>query len=198
MKAKQRIINEFKGEGREVIDWTLYDSQYIATASAVNRLTFFQNTVGGVGRARTNMVNAGLMPSPEQFLVEEIYCLFVNDDGGALVYDKTNSVHPINVFLSQGFWDFTIEPAVKYQGHLSELVFPFEENSMQDDNTPDTIIFGEGHEYARLYLRKPFVLGSARHFELTCTLTAPAAGNGYAIDDTLMYWFLKGWKRRNK
>jgi len=196
LSARDQIVNEFKNEGREVIDWTLYDSQLIATASAINRLVFFQNVIGTVGRQRTNMQNPGLLPSPEQFLVEEIWCSIVNSDGKRLIYDTTAHDHPLNVFLAQGHWDFQIEPKIMYQGHLSELIIPHEEY-IYVTSAPSNVIVGHGGQYAKLYLQEPFIIGSARHFELTCSLLAPAAGDGFATTTTLMYWFLKGWKRRN-
>ena len=202
LSVKNRIINEFRNEPREVIDWTLYDSLLLSTASAVNNLTFFQNTVGTVGRARTNMQNAGLLPSPEQMIIEEIWCFFVNSDGVAFQFDRDNNDTPINVFLSKGWWDFEVEPAIMYQGHLSELVTPAEEivfDCLTGDAAADqTLPFADTAIYAKLYLREPIVLGSTRHFELRTTLTTPAAGDGYSITTTLMYWFLKGQKRRNK
>lgn len=195
--AREQIINEFINEGREVIDWTLFDSLFISTASAQNRLVFFQQTVGQVGHARTNMNNAGLLPAPEQFLIEEIWCTIVNTDGVRLQYDITNHDHPLNVFLAQGYWDFNVEPKTMYQGHLSENILPHEEYTYVT-SAPTNVIVGHGGQYAKLYLREPIVLGSTRHFDLTATLTAPAAGDGFATSTTLMFWFLKGLKRRNR
>ena len=67
MAPKNFIANQAAKEGRENPDWILYDSLK-TTANVSNGLTFFQNTIGSVGKARTNMQNAGSLASPKTFL----------------------------------------------------------------------------------------------------------------------------------
>lgn len=199
MNFKEKLIREFERERMEVIDWTLYDSHFIATASGANHLTFFQQTIGQVagGRERTNMKNAGVLPSPESFMVEEIWCGFVNKSGVALQYDGTAHDHPINVMIARGFWDFKREPSTFYEGHMTELFTPMSEQTW-DAVAPASVVAGVNSVWAKLYLRKPIIIEANRHFQLTADVIAPAAGDGYATDDTLMYWYLRGRKRRNQ
>lgn len=193
------IIREFENEGMEVIDWTLYDSQFIATASGVNNLIFFQQTVGQVagGRQRTNMKNSGQLPAPENFLIEEIWFQFVNASGLALQFDATNHDHPVNVFIAKGFFDFKREPATFLEGHFTELFSQMGEQTF-DAVAPASVVAGVNSVWGKLYLRKPIILGTARHFEMSAQLTAPAAGDGYSASDTLLYCYLRGRKRRNR
>lgn len=194
--VRQKIIDEFKDEAREVIDWTLYDSQLIATASARNDLIFFQNTIGGVGRPRTNMNNSGVLPAPESFLIMEIWTLFFNSDGVAFQGDNTAHDQPINVLCAQGYWSFHSEPKVMIEGSMNEMRTQ-EQEAVFCGKTPATEVQDLSALWKKFYLRRPIVVGTARHFRLEASLVAPAAGDGYATTTSLMYWFLRGLKRRN-
>jgi len=194
--VKDIIIDEFKEENREVIDWTLYDSQLIATASARNDLIFFQNTVGGVGRARTNMHNQGVLPSPESFLVTQIWCLFLNSSGLAFQGDNTAHDQPINVFISQGYWSFYSGEKMMVAGSLNEMRTQ-EQEAVFAGSPPDGEVHDISPKWRKFYLRKPIVIGSVRQFRLEASVVAPAAGDGYSASTSLMYWYLRGLKRRN-
>ncbi len=199
---EQNILsNQFNNEGRENLDWILYDSLY-TVASTNQTLTFFQNTIGGVGRSRTNMKNAGMLPSPQAMLITEISLRIFNSDGTSMwssgVAGMTAIVpNPIEIMIATGFFDIIVEPRTEYEGHLMQF-------RQAQEHVVDTAATGGAQaavpgagNLQSIKLKKPIVIGSNRAFSLRCQLTTPAAGNGYSPAVTLIYFILKGILRRN-
>jgi hypothetical protein len=198
---EQNILeNQFNNEGRENLDWILYDSLF-TVASATQTLTFFQNTVGGVGRGRTNMKNAGMLPSPQAMLVTEIGLRFMNNNGTCFFSHGAGAGAavqlPLDIMIATGFFDIIVEPRTEYEGHLMQ----FRQTSEQVLDTPAALATVQntpmGMNLQSIKLKKPIVLGPNRAFSLRLTLTTPAAAGGYVAANTLVYFIFKGILRRN-
>jgi len=199
---RRDILSEFQNEAYQTVDAVLYDSLFLATASAQNVLTFFQNTIGNVtgGRIRTNMKASGTLPSPQAMLVTEIGYKLLNTDGTSF-YMGGNATAPVayppNVIAAKGFWDFVVTPSTEYEGHLSQ--FREQVDFMNDGASTSlgTAPFPNAMNTRVLKLKEPIVLLPNRSFSLNCTVTTPAAAAGYSTTASLMYWYLKGRIRRN-
>lgn len=198
---EQNILeNQFNNEGRENLDWILYDSLF-TVASAAQTLTFFQNTVGGVGRGRTNMKNAGMLPSPQAMLVTEIGLRIMNNNGTPFFQHAAGAGAavnlPLDIMIATGFFDIIVEPRTEYEGHLMQ----FKQTTEQVIDTPAALATVQGSPSSvnlqSLKLKKPIVLGPNRAFSLRLTLTTPAASGGYVAANTLIYFIFKGILRRN-
>ncbi len=196
---RQRLIREFSKEGHEIIDWLLYDSfDNLDLTGSPRTYEFFQQTVGQIaaGRFRTNMKNPGMLPFPESFLITEMWCEFINPDGA--VFEVTGSVASgIQDAFQRGWWNFKREPSSLYEGHLSEFYGQQMENS---DLQPAVGPFLHGNMnslVSKLKLRNPIMIRSNAFFVLELNLTIDNPGGGLSAD-TLIYWYLKGLKRRNK
>lgn len=193
--TKQLLQNTVSGEGREMIDWILYDSLPI-TASAVNSLVFFQNTIGGVTRNRTNMKSAGMLPSPQSFAVTEI-SFHVNNvlpafgAGGAAPTEL-----PDNAIFKLFTWDFLLDPSRDYEGYGYEFHHPVE---YWNDTATTLCIntFPLVPEKTKKF-DVPILIPTARAFSVVATFTAPAtAVGGFVTATSLMFCHLKGYLRRN-
>lgn len=199
---EQNILeNQFNNEGRENLDWILYDSLF--TVANVNQtLTFFQNTVGGVGRGRTNMKNAGMLPSPQAMLVTEISLRIFNNNGTSVWSSGVAGMaaivpNPLEIMIATGFFDIIVEPRTEYEGHLMQF-------RQAQEHVVDTAAVGGAQagipgagNLQSIKLKKPIVIGPNRAFSLRCQLTTPAAANGYVAANTLIYFIFKGVLRRN-
>jgi hypothetical protein len=197
MNEKATIMNQFQAEGFETLDWILYDS-LLTTASATQNLTFFQNTIGTVGRARTNMKSAGVLPQPQAMLIHEISYKIFNQDGTAffMAGGAAPSVYPPNFINSRGFFDVVVSPSVEYEGHLMQ--FREQQDYVNDTAATLGVATMPGAMNLRtLKLKKPIVLLPQRSFSLNLTVTTPAAAQGYVAAQSLIMFFLKGVMRRN-
>lgn len=194
------LENQFNMEGRENLDWILYDSLF-TVANAAQTLTFFQNTVGAVSRARTNMKNAGMLPSPQAMLITEIMFRVMNSNGipfsasGAGAGSAVSN--PIDIMVATGFFDIIVEPRTEYEGHLmqfrqtQEWMYETTANLLARQTNPTA-----GYLQS-LKLKKPIIIGPNRAFSLRLQVTTPTAGGGYSATNTLLYFALKGVLRRN-
>jgi len=179
--------------GKEWINWELYDSM-LTTVSITQELIFFQNTVGGVGRARTNMKQSGQVPSPWTFLVTSLAFEMYNLSGTML--QTTASVNPLSVIVSQGHFDFNVDPNIMYEGTLASLMNMNVEQTLTDSGAATTDI---GSMYFRpLKLGFPIFLDANCSFNLKMTVTTPAAAGGYSATDTILKWRLLGMMKRNR
>jgi len=196
LSERELIEMELSAAKRENIDWGIYDSQPIISASAAitrNQLIFFQNSVGTVGsdKSRTNMKNAGMMPSPESLLVLEAVCEIRNRDGICFQLDPSGKTYPLNLISATGWFEIKREPSVFYEGHLIEL-FPQATAGGWLGASQDELKTMRG----TIRFKRPLILTTAVHFEITCTFDCPARLFGIS-SMTYMYWFLKGIKRRS-
>lgn len=196
--VKNILKNNTKGEQRELMDWMLYDSYLLATASANQTITLFQNTVGGVGIARTNMQSAGMLPSPKSFIITGISMFLLNSDGTPFFFagGAGPSVHPANVIFNQMTWKLKVDPSTDYEGHGSEFWD-------SPDYMNDTVaVLGVApvspmKKWKTINFKAPVLLAANRSFNVEVNLTTPAAGTGYSITKTLLYCKLNGLLRRN-
>lgn len=196
---KTAISNERSKERKGYVDWILYDAMKM-TAAASNTLTFFQNTIGSVGKARTNMQNAGSLPSPKTFAVQEICARVINPSGAPfrLAGGASPTVLPLTTIFSTMFFEFRRDPATDYEGHGSQL---FEAPMFLNDDAETPIgsaVIQDAILYKSIKLNTPILLDSNRAFSLNVQFTAPTdSTNGFTASETLIYFFLKGILRRN-
>ena len=192
--VKSLLMNNVKGEGREMIDWEFYDSLHM-TASVTQTLTFFQNTIGTVGRVRTNMKSAGSLPAPQSFACTGISFHTVSvldeyDAGGA-----APSVMPKNALFSAFTWDFKLEPSTDFEG----FGFDFWKPTMYMNNTGTTlgvaIIPREPYKIKKFDM--PILVPTNRAFSVVATLTLPADVGGFVAATSNLYCTLYGYLRRN-
>lgn len=201
-RNKQLIAEQRKFEGRSNIDWVLYDSLKMS-ASARQTLTFFQQTIGAVGIARTNMRNAGMLPSPQSMIVEGIGVEFFNLDGSPLLATADKATGAVTcavaAMAAQGGLSFNIDPATEYEAHLSDF-FNFPLVGMNNNGAADIVGFGGGFESTKRIkrLNVPLLLDENRSFNVKIELTTPAAGNGFTAANTICMVKLYGSLRRNK
>lgn len=196
--AQQLKRRQLSMENMETIDWILYDSLYM-TASATQTLTFFQNTVGSVGRSRTNMKNAGSLPDPQTFFVEEIGVKLYNDDGTAFVLSKpaTEVIYPPNIIFANMFFDFVVDPNVVFEGHGMQFR---EQQDAVNDGAATTLTQGALQTAMNLRvmkLKKPIMILPQRSFSVQMTVTTGAAAGGFVAAHTRLSVWLKGQKNRN-
>lgn len=198
---RQLLQNQVANEGRENLDWVLYDSLFTTAASTTMTLTFFQNTIGGVGRARTNMKNAGMLPAPQSFFVTEIGMLIYNNNGTSFWQVGLGAgaavIFPPNVMVANGFFDLILDPATQYEGHCTHMWEMVHQNM---DAPASLLSSGAIQPYAlhrAIKFKKPIIIAPNRAFSLQMTLTTPAAAGGYVVANTLIQWYLKGVLRRN-
>jgi hypothetical protein len=194
---KQMLANQLKGEGRENLDWILYDS-LLTTASATQQLIFFQNALGTVGKARTNMQQAGQLPNPKTMFVTEIGCKVVNLNGTPLFFagGAGPTIHFSNVLFNSMFFELRLDPATLYEGHGTE--FWDQINYMNDTAaTLGVAALPANNNLKTIKLKKPIIIPSTRSFSLVAQLTTPAAAVGYTAANTAIYFYLKGVMRRN-
>ena len=198
---KQLLQNQAAAEGRENLDWILYDS-LLTTAGATQQLTFFQNTVGGVGRERTNLKNAGMLPAPQSFFITKLCCKIFNLSGNSFFTAGAGAgaatEYPLNAFFSQGHFDFVLDPRTEYEGHMMQLN---EQINRVNDSTAALLTAAAlpgSFTYSTLSFNKPIIVAANRAFSLRMTVTTPAVGGGYLAADTVIMWFLKGVLRRNQ
>lgn len=187
-------------EGREYLDWVLYDS-LLTTVSITQTLRFFQNTIGGVGRNRTNMKGAGILPSPQSFLIKKIAVAVFNLDGTSF---KTAGAgagaaieYPLNQLLNRAYFDLLVDPSTDYEGHVSQM---YEQVDRVNDSTAALLtqaVISGAYKFKSIALKYPIIIRSQRSFGLDMTLTAPAAAGGYTAANSVIYWYLIGELRRN-
>jgi len=196
--VKSILANNMKGEQRELMDWILYDSILLATASANQTVTLFQNTVGSVGIARTNMSSAGMLPSPQSFLVTGITMFILNSDGTPFFFagGAGPSVHPANAIFNQMTWKLRVDPSTDYSGH------GFEFWDAPDYMNDTVAVLGVApvspmKKWKQVKFKAPVLLAANRSFSLEANFTTPAAGTGYSITKTLLYCQFTGLLRRN-
>ena len=196
------IAAQRKYEGRSNIDWVLYDSLKMS-AGARQTLTFFQQTIGGVGIQRTNMRNAGMLPSPQTMIVEGIGIEFFNLDGSPLLATATKATGAVAcavaAMAAQGALAFNIDPATEYEAHLSDF-FNFPLVGMNNNGAADIVGFAGGFENTKRIKRLtvPLLLDENRSFNVKIDLTTPAESNGFTAANTLCMVKLYGSLRRNK
>jgi hypothetical protein len=196
--VKNILANNQKGEQRELMDWMLYDSILLATASANQTVTLFQNTVGSVGIARTNMKSAGMLPSPQSFIVTGITLFILNSDGTPFFFagGAAPTVHPANVIFNQLTWKLRVDPSTDYEGAGFEFWDPID----YQNDTGTTLGVASSlttKKWKEVKFKAPILLAANRAFSLEANFTTPAAATGYSITKTLLYAKLTGLLRRN-
>jgi len=196
--VKGMLNNNLKSEGREMIDWIFYDS-LTHTASVRQELVFFQNTIGTVGRIRTNMKSAGQLPNPQSFAVIELGFRVLNPIGTSLhmAGGAAPVVHPVNAIMNQATIDFKLEPSTDYETHGLEV---WEQvDYMNDTNATlgvDTASYCHAG-FKPIRFKAPILIPSSRAFSVSLSFTAPADAGGLVAGTTKIYCYIKGLLRRN-
>lgn len=196
---RQRLIQEFSKEGHEVIDWALYDSFDDLELGGNRSYEFFQQTVGQLpdGRFRTNMKNPGMLPFPESFLITEMWCEFRNPDG-VCFGEEAASASGLHEAFQNGWFNLKREPAIVYEGHLSELFGQWLGNIDAQPSVSTHLHGNMNSLVGKIRLRNPIMIRSNAFFVLELNMSinlGPAFG---LSSDSLVYWWLKGLKRRNR
>jgi hypothetical protein len=194
---KRMLERQMQGEGRENIDWMIYDS-LLTTAGATQQLIFFQNALGTVGKVRTNMQQAGQLPNPKTMFVTEIACKIVNLTGAPVFFSggAAPTIHPFNVIFNSMFFEVRLDPATLYEGH--GIDFFDQINYMNDTAAVLGVSTSPTNNTLRsIKLKKPIIIPSTRSFSLVAQITTPAAAQGYLAANTAIYFQLKGVMRRN-
>lgn len=188
--------NQLKNEGRVMIDWIFYDS-LLTTVSVNQNLTFFQNTIGTVGIARTNMKSAGQLPSPQTFIITELWFRMFNADGTSFLFagGAAPAVHPLNVIFNQMTWNIKVEPSIEYEGHGNQIWT--QEDYLNDSGALLGVSNYPNNPWKSVKFKAPIPLIANRAFSVNVNLTAPAAAGGYTAANSKLYCFIKGLLRRN-
>lgn len=192
--AKSLLMNTVKGEGREMVDWIFYDSLFM-TASATQTLTFFQNTIGSVGRARTNMKSAGMLPSPQSFAVTELgfhttSVLPIFMSGGAAPAE-----HPENALYKAFTWDFILEPSRDYEGYGHEFWHPLSYLNDTAAALAQTIVPATPQKCRKFDV--PILIPTNRAFSVVASFTLGADAGGFVAATSKLFCYIKGYLRRN-
>jgi hypothetical protein len=196
--VKGMIKKQLDSEGREVLGWIFYDSLTMV-ASSVNNLTFFQQTIGIVGRNRTNMKSAGSLPNPQSFLATKIGFKLVNPAGAPFFFDggASPTVPSLWAIFNQMSFDVKVDPSNEYEGSgpLQMVKSPFYMNNGAATSLGQAIL--PEQIYTEVKFAQPIMITSNRAFSVNVTLTTPAAGTGYTAATTLLYCYMTGVLRRN-
>lgn len=195
------ITSQRRKEGFEDIRYTLFDTLKIGVG--INTLNFFQQVVGVVGPANTNMKSSGMLPAGTSFLVTEMAIKIFNRNGAALFGNPAavDVPYPINVIAALGSWKFKYEPNTAYEGHLLEF---FEFVNIQKDGAAAALAVaglpeGDVTKIVR-FGKLPQIIDSGRNFGVEVALTAPAAAGGgfdtVVASGTVMQVQLMGVLRR--
>lgn len=199
--AKSLVLNNRAKEGEEVLDWMLYDSLF-TTANTAQQLIFFQNTLGAVGRNRTNMKNAGMLPSPQKFVVNQIMFKFFNVTGASFTATSAGAgaavIYPINAMISRANFDVVLEPATVYEGHLSSMYEQLNYLMDAPASLLGTALSPTAFYYKTLKLRYPIIIDSNRSFAVRLNITTPAEAGGYTAANTLIMVYMMGDMLRNR
>jgi hypothetical protein len=195
--VKNILQNNLKGEQRELMDWTLYDSSLLA-ASVTQTILFFQNTEGTVGIERTNMTSAGMLPSPQSFIIIALRFYLLNSDGTPIFFGGGvgPTVYPPNVIFNRFTWKLKIDPSIDYKGHgmqFKDQVNYFNDSAALLSNGSNLTI----EKYNWLKFKTAPILPANRAFSVEATMTTPAAATGFSITKTLLYCEMRGLLRRN-
>lgn len=197
--VKNMLKNAVGGENREQIDWIFYDSLTM-TASVTQELVFFQQSIGTVGRARTNMKTPGMLPSPQSFVATEIG-MVVDYTAACDLYVQETSTgwekHPLTALFDQLYWDFNLSPSRKYEGTGFQFwktpTYLFNGAALAPGGTDWT----PKNPYKSLLFEVPITIPSKRSFDVTVHCTLPADKLGFVAATNLLYVYLRGYLRRN-
>jgi hypothetical protein len=195
--VKNILQNNLKGEQRELMDWTLYDSSLLA-ASVTQTILFFQNTEGTVGIERTNMTSAGMLPSPQSFIIIALRFYMLNADGTPFFFGggAAPTVYPPNICFNRLTWKLKIDPSVDYKGHGMQ----FKDQVNYANDTAAALATASNitiEKYNWLKFKTAPILPANRAFSVEATLTTGAATQGFSITLTKLYCEMRGLLRRN-
>jgi hypothetical protein len=185
----------------EDVRYVIFDTVKIGLG--VNKLTFFQQTIGTAGDTKTNMKSSGMLPAGDTMLISEIRCRIFNIDGKSIFANPatTDIPYPINTIAAGGSWKFRYEPNTVYEGHLTEF---FETLGIQKDGAATSLAVSAlpatEQYFSVKFGRYPLMVDSGRNFSIEVNCTAPATAIG-GFDATLatgtyMQFQLIGLKRR--
>lgn len=190
----QQFIQRLYNEGYTPKNKVLYDSLF-TTANTRQTLTYFQNTIGGVTRVRTNMGQAGQIPAGSYMFVQSIECQIFNTSGAAFFTIATGAStaveYPVNAMIAKGHFDIVLGSDTIYEGHMSQMEGAV--NRMEDapaSKLGSAVI--KGFSFRSIDFTNPLVIMAGKSFKLVLELTTPAAAGGYVANDTLIYWYLNG------
>jgi hypothetical protein len=185
-----------KNANKEWVSWVLY-SGVLSTASAVNQMNWFQDSISTVGRARTNMEMASQLASGKYFLVEGISFKLFNLDGTMFQFSAITE-HKVNQLMAGLYFDFMINSKVEYEG--MGIQFHEQVNRVLGLNTTPAASAAAPTQYDKfktIKLHYPIEIMPQTNFKITgATGTLPAAADGYVAAQTCFMFMLHGKLRR--
>jgi hypothetical protein len=97
--------------------------------------------------------------------------------------------------MAQAHFDFRLEPSTDYEGHGLQV---WEQMDYINDSGALLAVAGSPMlNYKPIKFKAPILIPPTRNFNVSLTLTTPAAAQGYVAATSKVYCYLKGLLRRN-
>jgi hypothetical protein len=190
--VKALLNNKMSNQGSEEIDWRYYDSQLMA-ASSTQTLSFFQNSIGSVGKARTNMQTGGTLPAGKGLAVTQMDFHVINSDGTPFFFagGAAPTIDFRNTLFAQMYFEFKLDQSTMYEGHGTDIFEPL--CYMNDTGTTlGVTATPSSFQYKPVKFKTPLMIPAVRNFSVNVTCTTPAAAKGFSITTTFLYITISG------